>query len=88
MLQNIRDHLTGKIALIVLGVIALSFVFVGGASFTTIGSNYVAKVDGVDIGIQQFEMAYRDQLQENPQFAALPEEYRLQLRTNILEQLV
>ena len=88
MLQNIRDHLTGKIALIVLGVIALSFVFVGGASFTTIGSNYVAKVDGVDIGIQQFEMAYRDQLQENPQFAALPEEYRLQLRTNILDQLV
>ena len=88
MLQNIRDNLTGKGALIVLAVIALSFVFVGGASFTTIGSNYAAKVDGVDIGLNQFESAYRDELQQNPHYAALPEEYRLQLRTNILEQLV
>jgi peptidyl-prolyl cis-trans isomerase D len=88
MLQNIRDQLTGKIALVVLGVIAASFVFVGGASFTTIGSNYAAKVDGQEISVNQFENAYRDQLQRNPQFAALPDEYRLQLRTNILEQLI
>ncbi len=88
MLQNIRDNLTGKIALIVLGTIALSFVFVGGANFTTIGTNYAAKVDGVDISINQFETAYREQLQSNPQYAALPDEYRLRLRTQILEQLV
>jgi hypothetical protein len=47
MLQNIRDNLTGKVALAVLGTIALSFVFVGGANFSTIGSSYAAKVDGV-----------------------------------------
>jgi peptidyl-prolyl cis-trans isomerase D len=88
MLQNIRDKLTGKIALIVLGTIALSFVFVGGANFTSIGSSYAAKVDGIDIGIGQFETAYRNQVQGNPQLAALPDEYRLQLRSNILEQLV
>jgi len=88
MLQHIRDNLMGKIALAVLGLIALSFVFVGGANFTTIGSSYAAKVDGVDIGIGQFELAYRDEIQENPQYAALPEEYRLQLRTNILEQMI
>jgi peptidyl-prolyl cis-trans isomerase D len=88
MLQSIRDKLTGKIALIILGAIALSFVFVGGASFTTVGSNYVARIDGVDIGINQFEAAYRDQLQSNPQFAALPPDYRKQLRSNILEQLI
>jgi peptidyl-prolyl cis-trans isomerase D len=88
MLQNIRDNLTGKVALVVLGTIALSFVFVGGANFTTIGSSYAAKVDGVDIGVSQFEAAYREQLQANPQYAALPEEYRLQLRSNILEQMV
>jgi peptidyl-prolyl cis-trans isomerase D len=80
--------LMGKAALVVLGTIVLSFVFVGGASFTTISQNYAAKVDGVTVGINQFETAYRNQLQENPQLAALPEEYRLQLRTNILEQLV
>jgi peptidyl-prolyl cis-trans isomerase D len=88
MLQNIRDQLTGKVALVVLGVIAASFVFVGGASFTSIGSNYAAKVDGKEISVNQFENAYRDQIQRNPQFAALPDEYRLQLRTNILEQLI
>ena len=88
MLQNIREQLTGKVALVVLGVIALSFVFVGGASFTTIGSNYAAKVDGKDIGVGMFENAYRDQIRDNPQFAALPEELRLTLRTNILEQLI
>ena len=88
MLQDIRDKLTGKIALIVLGVIALSFVFVGGASFTTIGSGYAAKVDGRDINIATFENAYRDQIRENPQFAALPESIRLTLRSNILEQLI
>jgi peptidyl-prolyl cis-trans isomerase D len=88
MLQNIRDNLTGKTALIVLAVIALSFVFVGGASFTTLGSNYAAKVDGVDIGIAQFESVYREQLQANPQLATLPPESRKLYRTNILEQLI
>jgi peptidyl-prolyl cis-trans isomerase D len=66
----------------------LSFVFVGGASFTTLGSNYAAKVDGVDISVGQFEQAYRNQIQSNPQIAALPEEYRLQIRSSILEQLI
>ncbi|NCF74715.1 MAG: hypothetical protein GWP67_14580 [Gammaproteobacteria bacterium] len=88
MLQNIRDNLTGKVALAVLGTIALSFVFVGGANFSTIGSSYAAKVDGVDISVGQFEAAYRDQVQANPQIAALPDEYRMQLRSNILEQLI
>jgi peptidyl-prolyl cis-trans isomerase D len=88
MLQDIRDNLTGKIALIVLGVIALSFVFVGGANFTTIGSSYAAKVDGKDINVSTFENAYREQVRDNPQFAALPDDIRLQLRSNVLEQLI
>ena len=88
MLQKIRQKLTGWVALTVLGVIGLSFVFVGGANFATIGSNYAAQVDGIDIGIGQFEAAYRERLQSNPQLAALPEDYRLRLRTNILEQLI
>jgi len=88
MLQNIREKLTGKVAMVVLGTIALSFVFVGGANFTSVGSNYAAKVDGKDIGVGMFENAYRDQIRDNPQFAALPEELRLTLRTNILEQLI
>jgi len=87
MLQNIREQFTGWIAISILAVIGLSFVFVG-LNYSFIGSSYAAKVDGVDIGVAQFENAYREQLQSNPQLAQLPEQYRMQLRTNILEQLI
>ena len=88
MLQNIRERLTGKVALAILGAIALSFVFVGGASFSTVGSSYLANVDGTKIGVNQFETTYRNQLQANPQLASLPSEFRMQLRRNIAEQLI
>jgi len=87
MLQNIREKFTGWIAISILAVIGASFVFVG-LNYSFIGSSFAAKVDGVDIGIAQFENAYRDQLQANPQLMELPEEYRGQLRRNILEQLI
>jgi peptidyl-prolyl cis-trans isomerase D len=78
----------GWIALAILGLIGVTFIFVGGANFAFVGSNYAAKVDGKDIALGQFEAAYRDQLQENPQLATLPDNLRLQLRSNILEQLI
>ena len=87
MLQNIREKFTGWIAISILAVIGLSFVFVG-LNYSFIGQSYAAKVDGVDIGVGQFENAYREQLQANPQLSKLPEEYRQQLRSNILEQLI
>ena len=87
MLQNIREKFTGWIAISILAVIGLSFVFVG-LNYSFIGQSYAAKVDGVEIGVGQFENAYREQLQANPQLAQLPEEYRQQLRSNILEQLI
>ena len=87
MLQNIREKFTGWIAISILAVIGLSFVFVG-LNYSFIGQSYAAKVDGVDIGVGQFENAYREQLQANPQLSQLPEEYRQQLRSNILEQLI
>ena len=88
MLQNIREKFTGWIALAILGLIALTFVFVGGANFAFVGSNYAAKVDGVEIGLGQFEQSYRDVLQQNPQYATLPDNVRQQLRRNILEELI
>ena len=87
MLQNIREKFTGWIAIAILALIGFSFVFVG-LNYSFIGSSFAAKVDGVDIGVAQFENTYRDQLQSNPQLAQLPEEYRQQLRSNILEQLI
>jgi len=88
MLQNIRDKFMGGIAIAILAVIGVTFIFVGGANFAFIGSNYAAKVDDVEIGIGQFEAAYREQVQDNPQIATLPEALRQQLRQNILEQLI
>jgi peptidyl-prolyl cis-trans isomerase D len=88
MLHVIREKFMGWIAAAILGLIAVTFVFVGGANFTLVGSSYAAKVDGSDIGIGQFEQAYRDQLQRNPEFAQLPAEARTQLRRNVLEQLI
>jgi len=87
MLQNIREKFTGWVAISILALIGFSFVFVG-LNYSFIGSSFAAKVDGVDIGVAQFENAYRDQLQSNPQLAQLPEEFRRQLRSNILEQLI
>jgi peptidyl-prolyl cis-trans isomerase D len=87
MLQNIREKFTGWIAISILAVIGLSFVFVG-LNYSFIGNTFAAKVDGVDIGVAQFENAYRDQLQNNPQLAQLPEQFRQQLRSNVLEQLI
>jgi peptidyl-prolyl cis-trans isomerase D len=88
MLHAIREKFTGWIAAAILALIAVTFVFVGGANFAFIGTNYAAKVDDTEIGLGQFEQAYRDQLQQNPQFAQLPEELRMQLRRNVLEQLI
>lgn len=87
MLQNIREKFTGWIAISILALIGFSFVFVG-LNYSFIGQSYAAKVDGVNIGLGQFENAYREQLQTNPQLAQLPEEFRQQLRSNILEQLI
>ncbi len=87
MLQNIREKFTGWIAISILAVIGFSFIFVG-LNYSFIGQSYAAKVDGVNIGLGQFENAYREQLQSNPQLAQLPEGFRQQLRSNILEQLI
>ncbi len=88
MLQNIRERFMGGIAIAILALIGLSFVFVGGANFAFIGSNYAAKVNGDEIGVGTFENAYRFQVQQNPQIAQLPPEFRQQVRQNVLEGLI
>ena len=88
MLSTIREKFMGGIAIAILGLIALTFVFVGGANFAFIGNNYAASVDGSEIGLNQFEQAYRDELNANPSYAQLPDDLRQQLRRNILESLI
>ncbi len=87
MLQDIREKFTGWIALAILGLIALTFVFVG-VTPGFVGSSYAAKVDGEKIGAGYFEQAYRRQLQQNPQLAELGDTLRLQVRRAVLENLI
>ena len=52
------------------------------------GDNYAAKVDGSEIGVNAFEQTYRQQLAQNPTWAQLPEEFRVQIRQRVLDMLV
>ena len=88
MLQKLREKFTGWVAISILAVIGVTFVFVGGANFAFVGNNYAAKVDDNDIGIGQFEAAYQDEIQQNPQLTQLGAEARGRVRNAILEQLI
>lgn len=88
MLQKLREKFTGWIAISILAVIGVTFVFVGGANFAFVGNNYAAKVDDYDIGIGQFEAAYQDEIQQNPDLVQAGEARRSQVRRGILEQLI
>ncbi len=88
MLQNIRDHFTGKFAIGLIALIAVSFVF-WGASVPFLGSSYAAKVDGVEISLGQLEQDYRRQLaQYVEQFGELPESFQRPLRERVLDNLI
>ena len=88
MLTKIREKFTGGIAIAILALIGIPFLFFGVSRNTTIGQQFVAQVDGSDIGIAEFEQAYRDQLDRNPTWAQLPDEYRLQIRQSILNSMI
>jgi len=69
MLQNIRERFTGTTALVVLGLIAIPFIFVG-VSSPLIGSGYAAKVDGEDVSLALFESTWQNQVAQNPDYHA------------------
>lgn len=87
MLSQIREKFAGGIAIAILAVIGVSFVFFG-ANLDFTGSSYAARVDGSEISVVEFENTYQTQLSRNPQLAQLPSEFRVQLRQNVLDALV
>ncbi|MDX1516097.1 MAG: peptidyl-prolyl cis-trans isomerase [Woeseiaceae bacterium] len=82
-----REKFTGTFALVLLALIGLSFVFFG-LNYSFIGQSYAARVDGEEINATVLEQEYRDVLQRNPQLASLTGELRLQVRRNVLDQLI
>jgi peptidyl-prolyl cis-trans isomerase D len=87
MLTKIREKFAGGIAIAILAVIGVSFVFFG-ANIDPRISSFAAKVDGSEISAGLFENTYRQQLDRNPTLSQLPPEYRLQVRQGILDALV
>ena len=87
MLTQIREKFAGGIALAILAVIGVSFVFFG-ANLDFTGNTYAAKVNGSEISVGEFENMYRAQLERNPSLATLPAEFRVQYRQQILDALV
>lgn len=87
MLTKIREKFTGGLAIAILALIGIPFLFFG-VNSSIIGQPFAAKVDGSEISLTQFENAYRDQLERNPTWAQLPEEFRLQIREGVLNSLV
>lgn len=88
MLQTIRERFTGGFALLILGLLAVSFVFFGIGNFNFLNSGWAAKVGESEISIAQLENAYQNQLLRMSDYGDLPEEYRRLIREGVLEGLV
>jgi peptidyl-prolyl cis-trans isomerase D len=90
MLQRIHDSLGKWIIVIVLGLIALSFVFWNIDPGMTGVTTFAAKVNGEEIPLLEFERALQDRQSQYQQIyrTELPEEVRRELRRTVIEDLV
>ena len=87
MLQHMRENFTGKFALVILGAIALSFVFVG-LNYSFIGQQWAAKVDGEKIDAGLYEQRYSAVVATDPQLATAEGEERARIRLAVLERMI
>ena len=87
MLQLIRDKLSGGIAIAILALIGVPFLFFG-INYNFIATNFAAKVDGEEISVGLFEQQYRGELQERPELADANEAQQQQIRRGILDRLI
>ncbi len=91
MLQTIRDRLSGWVAFLLLGLIAVALVISFGNMSTDVSSlNSAATVNGEDISMPRFQEIYQNELlrQQEAFQGELPEVLQQQIRANVLESLV
>ena len=81
MLQNIRQKITGPMALVVLALLCIPFIFVGYNYGGMTQAGFAVKVNGQEIPARQIRVAYqnqaariREQLDEIP--PALAQQHR------------
>src|ERR1700760_4438317 len=89
MLQTIHDKLKGWVAGIVLGAIALVFVF-WGINWTLSAPNYAAKVNGVEITGNDVREAYQRELAqaEKRMDGQVDDAQRTQIKRHVLDDFV
>lgn len=94
MLQRIRDHLTGVVAWIIIGVLALVFAAWGASGVVDFGigpGQIAATANGEQISMEQANNAWLDQQNQLQRFLngqELPEEQRKTIQDAVLERLI
>ncbi|MEM8981993.1 MAG: SurA N-terminal domain-containing protein [Pseudomonadota bacterium] len=88
MLTNIRNRLTGTLGIVILAVIAVTFVLVGPTmSFT--GQAYYARVNGLDVDPNEIERLYQNQaVRVREQFGTITPDIEARLRADAQQQVI
>jgi peptidyl-prolyl cis-trans isomerase D len=89
MLQRIRDHVSGWGAAVVLGLIAVVFVF-WGIDFKNAATSYGVRVNGEKIPLQQLQRSWQERLSQLQQAShgALPDEVVKAQQQALVDDLV
>jgi peptidyl-prolyl cis-trans isomerase D len=89
MLQSIHDKLKGWVAGVVLGAIALVFVF-WGINWTLSAPTYAAKVNGTEISSNEVRQTYQQQLAqiERQSSAPMDDAMRNEIKRRVLDEYV
>jgi peptidyl-prolyl cis-trans isomerase D len=89
MLQTIHDKITGWVAYVILGAIALVFVL-WGINWTLGAPNYAAKVNGTEIPVNAVRETYQRQLaqMERQSNGTLDEATRNEIKKRVLDDYV
>jgi len=93
MLQAIHDNLKGVFAMIILGVLAVVFIF-WGVEFVSVGGLTATKgieVNGQDVNVSEVQQAYQEQVTEYQVATGgmdLPDEVREQIKQGVIEGAV
>ena len=89
MLQKLRESTGRWVAVAILGLIAVTFVFFG-VDFSLTGPSFAAKVNGEDIPVLEFERELQNQQSQYQQLyrIELTDDLRRELRRNVIDSLV
>ena len=92
MLQKIHDSFGRWVVIVILGLIAFTFIFWGinRSDFSMSGGQFAAKVNGENISRLEFDRALQQRQNQYQQIyrTELPEDVRRELRRAVIEQLV